>query len=269
MVDGRRRDSGHFALSANGVLAFGAAKDYEAPDDAGGEGTYSLTVQVSDGTDDATAVISVALSNRNEAPTADAGADQSVEEGATVTLSGSGDDPDGGDTLEYAWAHGDGSMLTGSAAVTFVAPTGLEEDAVLTFTLRVTDAGGLFSEDSVTVTVVAAETPALTAIFQNLPASHNGTNPFSFRVQFSEEIGISYVTLRDSALTVTNGGVTRARRVDGRNDLWEITVEPDSRDAVTITLSGGRACGTTAAVCTRGDNPRPLSNSPSATVAGP
>ena len=75
MVDGRRRDSGHFALSANGVLAFGAAKDYEAPDDAGGEGTYSLTVQVSDGTDDATAVISVALSNRNEAPTADAGAD--------------------------------------------------------------------------------------------------------------------------------------------------------------------------------------------------
>ena len=137
-------------------------------------------------------------------------------------------------------------MLTGSAAVTFVGPTGLEEDAVLTFTLRVTDAGGLFSEDSVTVTVVAAETPALTAIFRNLPASHNGTNPFSFRVQFSEEIGISYVTLRDSALTVTNGGVTRARRVDGRNDLWEITVEPDSRDAVTITLSGGRPPGAVA-----------------------
>ena len=33
-------DSGHFALGANGVLAFGAAKDYEAPDDAGGDGTY-------------------------------------------------------------------------------------------------------------------------------------------------------------------------------------------------------------------------------------
>ena len=44
---------------------------------------------------------------------------------------------------------------------------------------------------------------------------------------------------------------------------------PDSREAVTITLPGGRACGTAGAVCTRGDRPRPLGNSPSSTVAGP
>ena len=100
-------------------------------------------------------------------------------------------------------------------------------------------------------------------------AEHDGQSAFNVRVEFSEDVGISYVTLRDESFSVTDGDVTGARRVDGRHDLWEITVEPDSREAVTISLPGGSACGTAGAVCTRGDDPRPLSNSPSATVAGP
>ena len=155
-------DRGHFTLGAGGVLAFAGTKDYEAPDDAGGDGTYELTVRVSDGTDDATATVRVSLSNRNEAPAADAGADQpDVEEGATVTLRGTGEDPDAGDALRYAWTQTDGAAVTLSApssvVTTFAAPTGLAGDAVLLFTLRVTDAGGLYAEDAVTVTVVAAD----------------------------------------------------------------------------------------------------------------
>ena len=38
---------------------------------------------------------------------------------------------------------------------------------------------------------------------------------------------------------------------------------------MTVALPRGRDCGTTGAVCTRGDTPRALTNSPSATVAGP
>ena len=49
----------------------------------------------------------------------------------------------------------------------------------------------------------------------------------------------------------------------------KITVEPDGDADVTVTLAGGRACGTAGAVCTRTGDPRPLSNSPSATVIGP
>ena len=86
---------------------------------------------------------------------------------------------------------------------------------------------------------------------------------------FSEGIRGSYKTLRDESFTVRNGDVTGARRVDGRHDLWEVTVAPDSREAVTVTLPGDRACGTAGAVCTSGDDPRPLTNSPSAAVAGP
>ena len=109
---------------------------------------------------------------------------------------------------------------------------------------------------------------SLTASFGEVPAEHDGQSAFNVRVKFSEDVGISYKALRDESFSVTDGDVTGARRVDGRHDLWEITVEPDSREAVTISLPGGSACGTAGAVCTRGDDPRPLSNSPSARVAG-
>ena len=266
-------DSGHFTLSENGVLAFTAEKDYEAPDDADTDGTYQLTVQVSDGREEATADVSVLLSNRNEAPTANAGADQSgVEEGATVTLSGVGEDPDAGDTLQYAWTQVSGTALTLSApseaVTTFAAPTGLTEDAVLTFSLQVTDPDGLSGEDAVAVTVVAPdepEGPALTARFHGMPASHDGTTPFTFELRFSEEVSISYVTLRDTAFQVTNGQVTQARRLNtGSNLRWEITVDPMSLEDITIVLPGGRSCDSAGAICTSDE--RPLTGSVQATV---
>ena len=76
----------------------------------------------------------------------------------------------------------------------------------------------------------------LTGSFEGVPEAHDGQSAFSFRVAFSEDIGISYKTLRDHSFTVTNGKVTRARRNNGRNDLWEITVEPSGAENVTITL---------------------------------
>ena len=112
-------------------------------------------------------------------------------------------------------------------------------------------------------------TEILTGSFENVPAEHDGSTPFTFDAVFNSDIGISYKTLRDHSFTVTNGKVTRARRNNGRNDSWEITVTPWGNDAVTVTLPGNRDCGTTAAICTKEDHPVQLSNSPSATVAGP
>ena len=136
-------------------------------------------------------------------------------------------------------------------------------DAVATGTIRNTE------DDDDTDNADDTAQASLTASFGDVPAEHDGQSAFNVRVEFSEDVGISYVTLRDESFSVTDGDVTGARRVDGRHDLWEITVESESREAVTISLPGGRACGTAGAVCTRGDDPRPLSNSPSATVAGP
>ena len=112
-------------------------------------------------------------------------------------------------------------------------------------------------------------TEVLTGSFEHVPAEHDGSTPFTFDAVFNSDIGISYATLRDHSFTVTNGKVTRARRNNGRNDSWEITVTPWGNEALTVTLPGNRDCGTTAAICTKEDHPVQLSNSPSATVAGP
>ena len=90
----------------------------------------------------------------------------------------------------------------------------------------------------------------LTASFDGLPQSHDGESAFSFQIEFSEDIDAEAAEMRDHALTVTGGSVTGARHVDGRNDLWEITVAPSGAENVTITLAGGRACSEAGAICT-------------------
>ena len=159
-------DRGKFTLSSVGVLAFASSQDFENPDDADTNGIYAVTVEVSDGALTDTVDLTVTLTNVNEAPTADAGADQTgVVPGTAVTLSGSGSDPDAGDTLSYLWTQTDASTVTltdaNAATATFTAPSDSTEPVTLTFTLRVTDAGDLFHEDTVTVTVQEAGTLVL------------------------------------------------------------------------------------------------------------
>ena len=79
-------------------------------------------------------------------------------------------------------------------------------------------------------------------------------------MRFSEAFPISYLTMRDHVFTVTNGRVTRARRLDNphhenqglqANREWEITVAPDtSAGDVTVTLPETTDCAATGAVCT-------------------
>ena len=61
-------DADKFALSTAGVLTLLAAKDFEAPDDANGDGIYEVTVQVADTVSQVTADLRVRLTDVNEAP---------------------------------------------------------------------------------------------------------------------------------------------------------------------------------------------------------
>ena len=111
----------------------------------------------------------------------------------------------------------------------------------------------------------------LTATFSNVPAEHGGggvDNRFTFDLSFTENVKTGYAKLRDRAFTITGGDVKTARRkVQGSNQSWTITVEPEGWGDVGFTLPGGRACTANNAICTA-DN-RQLSNSPSATIQGP
>ena len=120
-----------------------------------------------------------------------------------------------------------------------------------------------------TATVAGPAAAPLTASFVDVPAEHDGDSAFTLRMAFSEDIGISYRSLREDAFTVSGGRVTRGRRVNDRRDLFEMTVQPESSGDVTMTLPAGRPCAVSGAICTKGKNRRRLTNTPTATVLGP
>ena len=145
------------------------------------------------------------------------------------------------------------------------------EDDGETFTLTLSNPQGAklrSGEGEATGTIHNSEIQPLTATFEDVPAAHDGS-AFTFRMAFSEDIGISYRALREDALAVTGGRVTGGKRVDDRRDLFEMTVRPDGGGDVGIALEARRECAESGAICTKGEPRRKLTNSPSATVAGP
>ena len=147
------------------------------------------------------------------------------------------------------------ALAEGSNSVTV---TVTAEDGTTTATYTVT----------VTRQAPAMLATPLTASFESAPAEHDGSSTFIVHLNFSDDITTSFRTLRDQALSATDGTVRRARRIDHRNDLWEIHVEPSGTDDVTLALDPTTDdCSETGSVCTA--DGRALSNTPSVTVPGP
>ncbi|MYF31484.1 MAG: leucine-rich repeat domain-containing protein [Gammaproteobacteria bacterium] len=121
-----------------------------------------------------------------------------------------------------------------------------------------------------TVTATVEGPPPLTAEFVGMPESHDGVGTFEFELRFSEDFPgrLPPRLLRDEAFEVTHGTVQRARRVEQeQNRRWTIAVQPDSHEDVTVELPAATDCDAVGAVCTEAG--RPLSNTTTATVAGP
>ena len=182
-------------------------------------------------------------------------------------------DADGmsGAVFSYQWLANEVNIDTDIAGATDPTYTLVADDVGKAIRVRVSfDDDRNFLETLTSEATATVVTP-LTAEFQDAPDKHLGTGVFTFVIAFSEPISISYKTLRDDSLEVTNGSATKAKRVDGQSDLWKITVEPDSDAAVTVVLPITEDCGAPRAVCSRagGNERRPLSNRSELTVPGP
>jgi hypothetical protein len=143
------------AIAADGTLTYTAA--------ANANGTANVSVVLTDdggtanGGVDATATVAftITISAINDAPQADAGADQTIECSNPVMLSGAASSDIDGDSLTYLWTEGATTLGT-SVTLSVTLPAGVH-----TITLRVTDPSGAYSEDTVVVTVVDTTNPTL------------------------------------------------------------------------------------------------------------
>jgi Ca2+-binding RTX toxin-like protein len=116
----------------------------------------TFELRASDGSDTVTDTVSVTVNADDDAPTAEAGDPQVVDEGAVVQLRGQGTDPEGQD-LTYEWVQTAGPQVQlddpTSPTPTFTAPEGVQNEDI-SFELRVSD-GTSTSVDTVNVTILA------------------------------------------------------------------------------------------------------------------
>ncbi len=113
----------------------------------------------------------------------------------------------------------------------------------------------------------ASQVQALTGSFEDAPASHDGQTAFTLRLSLSAPVENTAADLRDHAVQVTGGSVESVGKVDGRADLWAVTVTPDGTGAVTVSVAAAGSCGDAGTLCTA--EGEALSATATATVAGP
>ncbi|TAK07194.1 MAG: hypothetical protein EPO39_07115 [Candidatus Manganitrophaceae bacterium] len=182
---------------------------------AGAIVTFELTVH--DGTDQAADFVQVRVEAANHPPIADAGVDQTKDEGILVTLNGTGShDPDG-DTLTYHWTQLGGPVVSlsdsQSGTPSFTAPLVSTGGATLLFQLVVNDGSADSAPDQVTVTVLDRNDPPICG--QAKPSAVLLWPPNHKLV----EITISGVTdPENDPVTLTVTGVTQDEPVNGTGD---------------------------------------------------
>ncbi len=117
---------------------------------AAGVGTYlfdgTADSTTSAATDSGNATLEVIFTNLP--PTADAGGDETADEGELINFNGTANDPES-QPLQILWDFGDGNTASGTLTPTHA----YEDDGLFTVTLIVTDTSGLSASDTLEVNV--------------------------------------------------------------------------------------------------------------------
>jgi len=167
-------DALRFSIEADtGDLTFSVAPDFEAPTDAGGNNVYEVQVQVTDGTLTDTQLLSVTVTNANDAPVitsngGGAAGTLNVTENTTLVTTITATDADRpAQTLTYSITAGDDmdlfSINSSTGALTFIAapdyevPVDADLDNVYEVAVTVTDNGTMPMSDSQTLSVLVTQ----------------------------------------------------------------------------------------------------------------
>ncbi len=174
----------------------------------GDNGVYPVTLTVTDD-DGGVSSDTLTITVNNVAPTAYAGPDQTVDEGDTVSFSGSATDPGWLDSHTYEWDFGDGSPTVTGRYPSYV----YEIPETYEVSLTVTDDDGGSDTDSLVVTVLDI-TPPISTLTIQLP--YQGTEEpffvstateFVLSAEDGDGFGVAIIKYRiDDGLWTTHAG---------------------------------------------------------------
>lgn len=221
----------------------------------------SFELTVSDGrgaSSRATASTTVVPFTPNRPPVASAGANQLVDAGSLVTLTGAGSSDPDGDPLTYQWTQTAGAGVTLSSVTsvspTFVAPSP-SVTATLTFSLVVKDPSGLASTPStVTVTVNPLVAPSVT--ITKAVSLHSVTRSsivVFFLTNVAVQATVEYGVASTSEQTFTEASASTRHVITLRS------LSQDTRYVYTVRAGTATASGSFFTAMDYATNPKPFS----------
>jgi MYXO-CTERM domain-containing protein len=233
--------------------------------------TFALAVTDAHGAGSDVDTVQVTVVHGNQAPQADAGADQTVDRGAAVTLDGTGSSDPEGAALTYSWSQTAGPSVSlddlHAAQPTFTAPT-VTTTTVLTFDLVVADGLSTSAPDAVRVTVRGQ--PGVTPTVDAGPdqvvdagavvtLAGSGTDPEGGAVTYAwAQVGTPSVTLAAAATPAPSFTAPRGLTV-AEVLTFELTVTTTSgataADTVQVTVLPDTATPATLCGCNAGTGP--------------
>jgi hypothetical protein len=186
----------------------------------------------------------------NQDPTADAGADQTVTAGDTVTLDATGSSDPDGSIASYSWTETTSSGVslsdTSAAQPTFTAPD-VSSETTLTFEVEVTDDDGATDTDTVSVTVQPPEAANFQVSNLQAPGS----------AEQGDTIDVSAEVTNDGGQTATQSVEFRVD-ADGDGDISDESavvsqdVELDAGAPTTVTFEDVPTSGLPVGTLTHG-----------------
>lgn len=90
-----------------------------------------------------------------------------------------------------------------------------------------------------------------TAAFAAIPDRHDGSAEFEVDIPFSSALGTD--DRLQAGVQLSGGTLQSQTQVDGRDDLWRLTIRPSGNADVTIALPATRVCDVDANICDSGD----------------
>ena len=235
-------DAAQFTLSAEGALAFRAAKDFEAPDDADGDGDYEVTVRVTDGTNAVDTALVVRLADVDDAaPSLSTASPIVVAENQTAVATLTATDADtAAEALAWSLPEGesggtDAAQFTLSAgalafraAKDFEAPDDADGDGDYEVTARVTD--GTNAVDTALVVRLADVDDAAPSL------SGVSVDGGAMALAFDEPLDEESVPPASSFAVIADGSERPVDAVEVSGGTVVVTFSPSARAGETVTV---------------------------------